>query len=524
VTRVATDALARRRTLALPDARLLRIALTLAGLAALTALSAFLRTRSILSGYWIDEGLSVGIASFPLSEIPGALVQDGSPPLYYLLLHVWMDAFGTAEGATHALSLVIALAAVPAAFWAGWSLFGRQAGWIAAVLAAFNPFLTIYAQETRMYSLVILLGLVASAAFLHAFAFGRRRYLPVFALTLALLLYTHNWGLFFAAGTVAALALIAREARDRRALLRDAALTYGAVLLLYAPWLPTLVEQARHTGAPWSTTPSPFQLTGGFVVVLAGEGALVAILLAGLVGLKEVLAGDDARRRIAVLAALTLAFATLISAWVFSQISAAWATRYLAVLVGPTLLVAAAVLPRAGRLGLVALALVVVFWAPFTANGAKSNPRTISEIFDRRVDPGDVVLSTQPEQVPVLAHYFGPAPRYATPMGYVPDTRITDWRDALDRLRAAVPERNLDAIVAPMEPGAELIVVHPFFRDEAPWKAPWTSLVRDRSQDWLIALAADPRFTRTLAYVPPYTDRAYRLPLAVEIFRKEGAG
>jgi hypothetical protein len=521
---VATDALARRRTLALPDARLLRIALTLVGLAALTALSAYLRTRSILSGYWIDEGLSVGIASFPLTEIPSVLEQDGSPPLYYLLLHFWMDAFGTTEGATHALSLVFALAAVPVAFWAGWSLFGRQAGWIAAVLAAFNPFLTIYAQETRMYSLVILLALVASAAFLHAFAFGRRGYLPVFAVALLLLLYAHNWGLFFAAGTVAALAVIGRDARDRRALVRDAALAYGAVLLLYLPWVPTLVQQALHTGAPWSNTPSPLQLTGGFVVVLAGEGALVAILLAGLVGLKEVLAGDERRLRIAVVAALVLAFATLIFAWLFSQIAAAWAARYLSVLVGPTLLVAAATLPRARRLGLVALALVVVFWAPFTANGAKSNAQEISSTFDRRIDPGDVILSTQPEQIPVLAHYFGTTPRYATPMGYVPDTRVTDWRDAVSRLRASIPSRNLDAIVDEMPPGAELIVVHPVFRDESPWKAPWTKLVRARTNEWLLTLVVDPRFTRTLDYTPPYTGPSYRLPLGVEIFRKEGAG
>ena len=288
--------------------------------------------------------------------------------------------------------------------------------------------------------------------------------------------------------------------------------------------MPTLVSQALHTGAPWSNSPSPFLLTGGFVVVLAGEGALVAILLAGLVGLKEVLAGDRKRLRIAVIAALVLAFATLISAWLFSQFSAAWAARYLAVLVGPTLLVAAAVLPYARRLGLVALALVVVFWAPFTANGSKSNPRTISEIFDQRIDPGDVILSTQPEQVPVLAHYFGTTPRYATPMGYVPDTRIMDWREAVPRLRASIPSANLDDIVDEMPPGAELIVVHPVFRDEAPWKSPWTSLVRDRTQEWLIALAADPRFTRTLDYTPPYTGRSYRLPLGVEIFRKEGAG
>src|SRR5215212_3390685 len=80
----------------------------------LVLLSIFLRTRDFDVGFWIDEGLSVGIADRPLSEIPAALRLDGSPPLYYSLLHVWMALFGSGEPATHALSLLFALLAVPA--------------------------------------------------------------------------------------------------------------------------------------------------------------------------------------------------------------------------------------------------------------------------------------------------------------------------------------------------------------------------------------------------------------------------
>ncbi len=68
---------------------------------------------------WLDEGISVGIASHPLGSIPGLLRQDGSPPLYYGLLHLWMSAFGTADDTTHLPSLVFALAMVPTALWAG---------------------------------------------------------------------------------------------------------------------------------------------------------------------------------------------------------------------------------------------------------------------------------------------------------------------------------------------------------------------------------------------------------------------
>ena len=69
----------------------------------LMLVSAFLRSRSLNGQFWMDEGLSVGISSHSLTAIPGVLRHDGSPPLYYLLLHVWMQVFGSSESATHAL-------------------------------------------------------------------------------------------------------------------------------------------------------------------------------------------------------------------------------------------------------------------------------------------------------------------------------------------------------------------------------------------------------------------------------------
>src|SRR6266516_7213024 len=100
---------------------------TVIGLALLTALSAYLRTRSFNAAFWIDEGLSFGISSHHFSSIPHVLRQDGSPPLYYMALHVWMRLFGTSEATTHTLSLIFALLTIPVGYWAGRSLFSERA-------------------------------------------------------------------------------------------------------------------------------------------------------------------------------------------------------------------------------------------------------------------------------------------------------------------------------------------------------------------------------------------------------------
>ena len=56
------------------------------------------------SDLWADEVLSVNIARLPLGDLREALRHDGAPPLYYVLLHIWMDVFGTGNEAVRALS------------------------------------------------------------------------------------------------------------------------------------------------------------------------------------------------------------------------------------------------------------------------------------------------------------------------------------------------------------------------------------------------------------------------------------
>src|SRR3954453_2150104 len=55
----------------------------------LTAFALWHHTRALGQALWMDEGLSIGIASQPLLDIPHVLRVDGSPPLYYMLLGIW---------------------------------------------------------------------------------------------------------------------------------------------------------------------------------------------------------------------------------------------------------------------------------------------------------------------------------------------------------------------------------------------------------------------------------------------------
>jgi mannosyltransferase len=476
------------RRVALPPPALVALPLL-----ALLGLSAYLRTRSLGDSLWIDEGISVGIASHPATDIPGLLRQDGSPPAYYLLLHGWIQLAGTGEAALRTPSLVFGLLTVPAALWAGWSLFGRRAGWLCAALAALLPFLTVQAQEARMYSLVALLSVLAAAAFLHAFVRGRRRYVALFVLALTLLLYTHYWALFLVLGALAALAALLAGARrdDRRRLAFDGLLAFGIPALAFAPWVPTLAFHLEHTGAPWSNPPP--------ALALAGAGALAA----GAVVLPR-LGRDEAERKafgaLAVTAAVTLA-----AAWASAHVEPGWASRYLAVLTGPLLLLAGAALARVGPIGIAAAAALCAVWAFGLSPAEKSNVAGASALVSARLEPGDLVVSTQPEQVPVLAHYLPDGLRYATPLGPVADPGVMDWRNALPGLERTRPEHALAPLLDSLPAAAQVLLVAPAVEDGGRWQAPWTRLVVLRSEEWEAALDSDLRF-RPLERATPTTD------------------
>jgi mannosyltransferase len=482
-----------------------------AGLGLLCAISLYLRTRELGIGFWIDEGLSVGISDRPLSHIPTALREDGSPPLYYTLLHFWIRLFGTGEAQVRGLSLLCALAIIPLAWWAARALFGSRAGWIAAVAAALNPFLTQYAQEARMYALVALLSMLATTCFVYAYALdtgsarARRPWLAGFAVGVAAALYTHNWTLFFVAACAAAwlaLYLLADRAR-RRELVHDGLLGFGGAAVLYLPWIPITLYQAAHTGAPWSEVPSVARLAGVAGVLLGRMPQFVLLLAAGS-GLLALVA--PAGRRLsaqgrAVVALAIIAVVTVLLAWLSSQVSPAWANRYLAIALPAFLLLCAGGVANAGRLGLVGLAVVTIMWLGDGAPAEKSNVRTVAEAIAPSLAPGDLVISTQPETVPVLRYYLGAGPRYATLTGAVADTGVWDWRDGVPRLEAMTPARDLQPLLDRLPAGHRVVLVEPIITSLRGWRAPWTKLVRIRSQEWRQYLSDDPRL-RTTAVQP----------------------
>lgn len=424
------------------------------------AVTRFVTTSSM----WLDEALSVNIASLPLGDIGEALRHDGHPPLYYVLLHLWTEVVGTGDFATRSLSGIIAVVTLPVAWFVGRRAGGPTLGWLTVLVLGALPFATRYGTEVRMYSLIILLVFLGWLVLDRALEDPSLLRLGLVALVSGVLLLTHYWSLYLVAGT--GLLLIGgwwRAEDDRRRAYGRTTLAVAAGGVLFLPWLPSFLEQAAHTGTPWASPERPSKVLALLFSDLGGVDNSERILFAMVLGLLLFLAlfgigrGDrtieldlrsrpDARRELA-LAALTLAIAVAAAYLAGSG----FAPRYLAVIVPLVVLPAAWGLLRFQ--GGIALGVALAGFLTTCAFGqvdAITYQRTqlddIATAVERNGEAGDVVVYC-PDQL-------GPAGSRALDGDFdqlrypdFGDPRFVDWYDYADRNAASDPQAFVDELL-----------------------------------------------------------------------------
>ena len=114
------------------------------------------------------------------------------PPLYYVMLRLWVQVFGDSSVGLRSLSAAISLLVFPSVYWLCLELFESPiVGWVTLALMAVSPLQIFLAQDARQYGLWMVTILVSSAALLRAIRRENLASWAIYAITLALGLYTH---------------------------------------------------------------------------------------------------------------------------------------------------------------------------------------------------------------------------------------------------------------------------------------------------------------------------------------------
>lgn len=359
---------------------------------------------------WLDEALSVNIASADsIGDVFEGLKHDGHPPLYYVLLHYWMQIVGEGDVAIRALSGVCALAALPLAWVAGRRLAGGAGARWALILVALSPYWIRYATEARMYSLVMLLVLAGYLLVGDALKRPRPIRLAGLAAVSGFLLLSHYWAFWLLGAVILLLAWRCwREPAERLVTFKVMA-SVAAGGLLFLPWLPNFLYQARNTGTPWAGPVRPLaivhltlgDLGGGVPLNEAFIYSLMLVILCLLA--LFVVRSDQLRLTLDLRTAATVrpelsavALTVGIGAVMGYLTTSTYQSRYAAVFV-PLIFIAAAVglvrLVGVARLlvggTLVGLSLLGVGWTLYYQR-TQSGP--VAQEIAARAEAGDVVV------------------------------------------------------------------------------------------------------------------------------------
>ena len=409
---------------------------------------------------WYDEGFSVHLAGQSWGKI--LFGELNLPPLYHLLLGLWIRLAGYGEFAVRYLSvwwglLIVALGGLLAT-----RLVGRRAGAFTALLLAVSPIEVWYAQETRMYAMLGALTLVSSCLLARLLASpladwrgdkgGDRRRWLLYALANIAAIYTHYYAALVLAAQAVWVLLYLCRSRDPK-VARAWLLAQAALVVALLPWLPVLWGQWRAA----NTTYWPGRLNLQFVarntaLGFAGAGLTVsnevalrlAIAILALAALGSLVGLARPSQRWGTLALVLLVIVPFAIFYLLVRDRPKFSPRYLLPIVPPLLALAAqplaALWPQGrrwhewGRMGLaLLLAAGVALSSARVATAAvrdtsvgRDDLRGAAAYLSEAVGGNEAVVLLSGHLEPAFTYYYHRSNCYPIPPHYTPSPSVDD--------------------------------------------------------------------------------------------------
>ncbi|QQX59112.1 glycosyltransferase family 39 protein [Pseudomonas chlororaphis] len=198
---------------------------------------------------WGDEGSSLLLSRYGLSDLWVHAAHDVHPPLYFMLLRGWIALFGDGIFAIRSFSAWPGIVCVGLGVWLVAQISSRRAAILAGFLLALLPTAVRYSQEVRMYALLGVWLLGATIALVYWVRQPQRqRYLVYYTLLMSAAFYTHYFTALCVLAHWSYLLLLRLQATPSSRAINQPGwwLANFAIVMLFAPWLPGLVDLLQH--------------------------------------------------------------------------------------------------------------------------------------------------------------------------------------------------------------------------------------------------------------------------------------
>jgi hypothetical protein len=203
---------------------------------------------------WTDEGWTTWAVSDPRLEVVlnREIAQDRHPPLYFIALSVWESLTGDSRLALRYLSIAAGILTVALTYRIATELFDQRVGQYAALLLSVLHMAVYYSQEIRNYGWLTLSVTLMTLMFVRYLKRPEPQQLITYMLSVALMLYTLYFGVFFLAiHAVAGLFMWRAPWRGKVGLIA----AWLAAAVLYIPWIIVLIQQLQRLAGGIRNTP-----------------------------------------------------------------------------------------------------------------------------------------------------------------------------------------------------------------------------------------------------------------------------
>ncbi|HEX7735919.1 MAG TPA: glycosyltransferase family 39 protein [Ktedonobacteraceae bacterium] len=409
---------------------------------------------------WFDEAFSVELARQPLPLLWHVIFgPEPNMEFYYLILHFWLQVTGAmgmipTEFLVRLPSAIFAALSTLVLFFLGRRFLGPWAGTVAAGLYLLNDVQLVYAQQTRAYSLQLLLLCLAWYALFAACTVETRdkRWWLWYVLFTTLALYTQLFSALVIVAQVVALIGLMLVPNAWRAQLRKRFFAFVVSLLISGILSIPMAVVSRHgSKTGWMHVPHLSTILSVFLdfsarstiyllllLLLCSLGLLVALLASAspISGINRVFLvnaskseGKRARQQLPViLACLCWLILPVILSFIISQgPTRMFSSRYLVVVVPPLCLLVgsgvATIRLRAGKLvlGLAIIALALHYTPLYYQSAQVENWSTPTFWLVQRYQPGDgLVCYTNVQGCQTSVQYY--LTRYQSPATFDADS------------------------------------------------------------------------------------------------------
>jgi mannosyltransferase len=218
---------------------------------------------------WFDENYSIILAQRPINEIIDLTKVDAHPPLYYLYLKAWGSMFGWTELALRLSSIIPTALSIGIMAAALRRLFSPKVALVTLPFLATAPLVARYAYEIRMYPIVLFIGVLATYVLLWAKKSGSTKWWLGYAILVTIGMYTLYMSIVIWIGH--ALWLMYCDLLQKKNVLRQKQwLFYLLAIVLFLPWLPTVIYQLQNSALPpYMTALDPSSLVNSIMLLFA---------------------------------------------------------------------------------------------------------------------------------------------------------------------------------------------------------------------------------------------------------------